>query len=81
MKKTKPFRVGDLVTYSAERQELGVFLGETQLSDSSGRLNAHNTYWSTVLGWETSTLPFLDLLRRVPLPEDPRSTPARGDPR
>jgi hypothetical protein len=65
-------RVGDLVTYSAERQELGVFLGELQLTGKLGPTNSpmvpHNTYWNVTLRGVTSTLQFLNLLRRVDLP-------------
>lgn len=75
-------RVGDLVLYRVTVDGiLGVFLGEepppNQFAPSTDRINEFFVVWS---GKTTTTLAALDFLWRIPLPDDPRSTPARGDP-
>lgn len=60
-------RIGDLVLYHGlvTPPELGVFTGHATRAGVQ-----HNLFWNVSQGVESSTLIFLDLLRRVDLPED-----------
>lgn len=62
-------RIGDLVLYHGlvTPPELGVFTGYATRAGAQ-----LNLFWDVSQGAESSTLIFLDLLRRVDLPEDNR---------
>lgn len=71
-------RVGDLVFYGCG--PLGVFLGETHIL-CFGVRDTYNHFYHSGTGRVSTTIPVYGLLSRLALPDDPRSTPARGDPR
>lgn len=56
---------------------LSVYLGDVLFD----RFDIRHRFYSVTYGRMRTTLINLCLLSRVPLPDDPRSTPARGDPR
>jgi hypothetical protein len=72
-------RIGDLVLYGTVAPELGVFL-EEEVRRNGPNNHKYNLFWNAVSGKMARTVVDFDLLTRVPLPDDPRSTPARGDP-
>lgn len=71
-------RIGDLVQYGhhLHMSNLGVYLGDVTFDVYDN----HHKFYSVTACRVRTTLARLGLLSRLALPDDPRSTPARGDP-